>query len=507
MDSACLVVDLGTGSLRVSLVSEFGKILSTLKNDLVYIRKGSAVEFRLEKLYEEVIRMIRKTVAAKPVNIDILGISVTSQRNGCVFYDAGMKEIFGCPNIDGRVSTDLVERMFRYGRKIYEETGRWVYGNSPAMRLLWMMENHPDIYDKIKFVSMLNDWLAFRLTNNIFSEHTNAAETMLYNITDRSWSETLKQLFRTEAVTTPPLVDPGSIVGYLIPACADECGLDNELPVFLGPADTQCAMIGSGVMKPGEIAVVNGSTTPVIMVTKEPVFDRFFRTWTDIYVDGLCALESNCRRSGIVYKKLLSDFNEILDTVGAHVQLDPRDIESLFHRFHQNTATYLFMGSSLCDFSKNDVFKNVLYHDFQEYSVFTHIFSAAIENIAFSVIANIHQLRDITCIGPARIVLTGGGSDSAYFRWIVSNVLSECEVVHTVQQETTSIGAALSAFAANGGFSGTLHEYSKRCAVYSSIKKDDTKSGRLVRDRFLGWMSIMEKHNTRGEKHEAAYTE
>src|SRR5690606_40281442 len=67
-----------------------------------------------------------------------------------------------------------------------------------------------------------------------------------------------------------------------------------------------CALLGSGVVEPGEAGAVLGTTTPVMAATVRPVLDPAGRLWTGCHVvPERWTLESNAGDTGIAYEWLL----------------------------------------------------------------------------------------------------------------------------------------------------------------------------------------------------------
>src|SRR5207248_692766 len=75
------------------------------------------------------------------------------------------------------------------------------------------------------------------------------------------------------AAILPPLRDAGSPAGRVTARAAAATGLPEGTPVFAGGADTQSALLGSGVWEAGATGAVLGTTAPVQMVTARPIVD------------------------------------------------------------------------------------------------------------------------------------------------------------------------------------------------------------------------------------------
>ena len=76
-------------------------------------------------------------------------------------------------------------------------------------RLLWFRQHHDA--SRIATVFMLNDWITYLLTGARVAEHSNASESMLYDVTERARGRTRSWTrFDIPRAILPPLCDAGS---------------------------------------------------------------------------------------------------------------------------------------------------------------------------------------------------------------------------------------------------------------------------------------------------------
>src|SRR5581483_5160859 len=101
-------------------------------------------------------------------------------------------------------------------------------------------------------------------------EPSNASESMLYDVARRAWSEEILAALDIPRTILPTLRETGARVGRVTAAAAAATGLPEGTPVFVGGADTESALLGSGVAEDGQTGAVLGTTTPVQMVTARP---------------------------------------------------------------------------------------------------------------------------------------------------------------------------------------------------------------------------------------------
>jgi hypothetical protein len=174
----------------------------------------------------------------------------------------------------------------------------------PVARYLWFRKHGNGT--RVATLLMLNDWITFLLSGERVAEHSNAGESMLYDVSRREWSREILDALDVPADILPPLRAPGSLVGAITRAAAAATGLPEGTPVFVGGADTESALLGSGVHQVGQTAAVLGTTTPVQMVTDRPVIDPGGRLWTSCHVvPDRWVLESNAGDTGDTYRWLL----------------------------------------------------------------------------------------------------------------------------------------------------------------------------------------------------------
>lgn len=92
---------------------------------------------------------------------------------------------------------------------------------------------------------LLPDLLGYWLTGAIGAERTNASTTQLYDVRTGTWAVDLCRGLGLPWGILPPLRDPGSLLGPLLPDVARELGVSADVPVVaVGSHDTASAVVG-----------------------------------------------------------------------------------------------------------------------------------------------------------------------------------------------------------------------------------------------------------------------
>ena len=179
-----------------------------------------------------------------------------------MLYDGAGKEIWACANVDSRAEAEVRELKAKaegLEREFYEESGQtFALGALPRMN--WIRKHQPRIFERVRAISMLNDWVTARLTGEIVVEPTNGSTSGLLSVKTRDWSDRLIE----RAGPRPQHVSARRRAGH--PHRRDhrcqrpaETGLAAGTPVVAGGGDAQLGTIGLGVVRPGDAAVLGGT--------------------------------------------------------------------------------------------------------------------------------------------------------------------------------------------------------------------------------------------------------
>ncbi|MDQ6522622.1 rhamnulokinase family protein [Nocardioides sp. LHD-245] len=111
---------------------------------------------------------------------------------------------------------------------------------------------------------LLPDLLGYWLTGVIGAERTNASTTQLYDVRAGAWAVDLCRDLSLPWGILPPLRDPGSLLGPLLPEVAREVGLGADVPVVaVGSHDTASAVVGVPASG-GDFAYISSGTWSLV---------------------------------------------------------------------------------------------------------------------------------------------------------------------------------------------------------------------------------------------------
>ncbi|MEW6549942.1 MAG: FGGY-family carbohydrate kinase, partial [Spirochaetota bacterium] len=479
-----LVIDLGTGGIHVSAVDEALCLGATRYSKIRYGDSvGNGKNIEPDAIFYDVARLAKDVISKTgDEKQDCVGIAITGQRHGAVFLDDHGQSLLACPNIDGRASALAQSMGAEYGRRVFALTSRWPAPFFPALRLMWLAKEMPDAYRKARHILMLNEWLGWKLTGVMASEPSNAVETMLFDIRSGEWSEELSELFGAGSIVPNDLVPSGSRIGGLCAKLAGLLGLPAGLPVHLAVSDTQSAALGCGATESGDIVVANGSTTPVVHVSKRFLSDPKMRAWTSPYTENSWLIEANANKSGIAYRGLVESAYEFLDKIACDqgLLLDRGKAEASLAALAETKSEAIgYWGPRVSDISC-PAMGGFSFLGNTESSPFASILPSYTENLAFAVVGNIELTREIAQNPGGRVWLTGGGSANRRFGSVVAALSGGAEVLVTKETETTMIGAAASA--SGGSVAETQRELAE--------KVEPAPDAEALNGKYLTWKAF-----------------
>lgn len=299
-----LLVDLGTGNTRVALVNSAGAILDLRTYLNRYYRDGlyeDAQYFLPVEWRENILQGCRELCAAHP-DIRVDALSSAGTRQSFVLLDREGKDFYGLPNIDnrGRAFMDEVPDH----KEIYRLSGKWATEDFGAAKLLGLRKKRPELYGRIWKFTSISEWIAWIFTGRTVMEYSQASETQLYDIGSRTWSPELCAAYGVELELLPELQAAGTATGPILPEYREAFHLASDAVFLLGGADTQTALRQTA-LEGGGIAVVSGTTSPVISKLDRPLYDPEQRFWLDADLGGERFLaETNPGVTGLNYQRM-----------------------------------------------------------------------------------------------------------------------------------------------------------------------------------------------------------
>ncbi len=278
-------------------------------------------------------------------------------------------------------------------------------------KALWIRRNEPAVFDAAATICEYQDFLTLRLTGERVASLNNAGLRWHYSSRAGGWATGILQALGLEELETKwpsRVVPPGEVIGTLTREAAETLGLKQTVKVVQGGADALIGMIGLGVARPGQLALITGSSHLQFGVTSVPLHaPGVWGAYPDIVYPDRWIIEGGQTSTGSVINWLrrltggtldLTRMNELAATL-------PPGAEGLIvqDHFQGNRTPYTD------PLSRGAIVGLTLAHEPQ------HIFRAVMEGIGFGTRAILNAFREA---GYQSDEITAGGGATASDLWM-----------------------------------------------------------------------------------------
>lgn len=432
MKDAYLVIDIGTGNARVGVASSAGEILAVRRENVNYHSDSNyeeSIYFDPDELWSQIMRLSGEALSSVDGSIVIKAITATSQREGIVVIDKEGNSLLGMPNIDHRGRK--WESELQDKDKVYQLSGRYPTSLFSAFKLVGLQKVYPDVYTKVSCFMSISDWIQYKFSDVAGYEHSQASETLLYDVEKKDWSSELNALFNFPRSIFPELKQSGTVLGAIKKSVADELAISSEALVVVGGGDTQLA-IRSMEPSANDVVIVSGTTTPIIKIVDQYEKDVNQRTWTSRHIDeGNFILEANAGVTGLNYQRLKEIFypNEGYDVI-------EKELEDT--SYSQCVAS---LGSLIADEDEpltkgGFIFNAPVSHQLTRGSF---VFSI-LWDIACSIYENYKFLGEVSPHQESYIWACGGGIESRKLRQFLANLLGKSIRIRDTYRQASVLG-------------------------------------------------------------------
>src|SRR5690606_34821573 len=123
-----------------------------------------------------------------------------------------------------------------------------------APKILWLKNNKPEAFAKLRHVLLPHDYLNFLLTGEYVAEYGDASGTALLDVRTRSWNKEICGLIDAKLESyLPRLIAADEIAGRVNAKAAARFGLTEGCIVAAGGGDNMMGAIGTGTVRDGSL--------------------------------------------------------------------------------------------------------------------------------------------------------------------------------------------------------------------------------------------------------------
>ena len=268
--------DLGTSGNKATLFSTEGQLIrnTTYAYDVHYFNDCWA-EQNPEDWWIAVCQTT-KTLLANINKEDVIAVSFSAHMMGCLPVDQTGKALR--PAIiwaDGRATKEAAQVAAQISpQDFFHICGHRLSANYTLSKIMWLMNNEPQIYQQTYKFLQAKDYIVHRLCGKMMTDYSDASGTNMFDLNTFTWSQRILSISGIDPQKLPTLAPSTTIAGNVLPSVSAECGLSASTQVVLGGGDGMCASVGAGSIKEGKTYSCLGTSAWIATASRKPIYDE-----------------------------------------------------------------------------------------------------------------------------------------------------------------------------------------------------------------------------------------
>lgn len=436
-------IDLGTTSVKIIAMDHLGNIVKSINKEYpIFFPNPLWSEQNPEDWWTQTINGLK--VLLEGIDSEkVKAISFGGQMHGLVMLDREDKIIR--PAIlwnDQRTEKQCKFLNENIGKnRLSEMTGNIAITGFTAPKILWVKENEPENFNKIRRIMLPKDYLAYKMTGIFATDVSDASGTLCLDVKNRIWSLDMLEIIGVNETQLPKLYESYEVIGSIKPDLASELGLKDDVKVIIGGGDQAVAAIGGGIVKHHSCSLSLGTSGVVFAPTDRFIIDEknrlhsFCHANGKFHVMGVTLAAAASLKWWVEFINKSNDFDYILS--------EAKDAEIDDNVFY---LPYL-MGERT---PHNDPNARGTFIGMDMTHERKHMTRAVLEGVAFSLRDTFEIMKDMG-IYISDISINGGGAQSKLWCEIIADVLN-VNVNKVNTSEGPAYGAAILASVGYGLF-------------------------------------------------------
>jgi xylulokinase len=256
-----LGLDLGTSGVKAMLMDADQRIIGSAHGALDVSRPHSGWS---EQDPAHWIRATEEAIAglksAHPRELAaVKGIGLSGQMHGATLLDGSDQVLRPCILWNDTRSYKEAAALDADPR-FRQITGNIVFPGFTAPKLVWVKNNEPDVFARVKKVLLPKDYLRLWLAGEHISEMSDSAGTSWLDTGKRTWSADLLAATDLSESQMPKLVEGTDKAGTLRAELASSWGMASDVVIAGGAGDNAASACGMGTVSEGHAFVSLGTS-------------------------------------------------------------------------------------------------------------------------------------------------------------------------------------------------------------------------------------------------------
>jgi xylulokinase len=280
-----LGIDVGTGGTRALVIDEGGRVIASATEE--HRAFASPQIGWAEQDPSDWWRACRVAVPRALAQGNLRGdriacIGLSGQMHGAVLLDEEAHVVrpalIWCDVRTEKQCRDLTAQIG--AERLIQLTCNPALANFTLTKCLWVRENEPENWSRVRSLLLPKDYARFQLTGERATDVADASGTLLLDVARRRWSKEMLEAVQMNASLLPALYESPEICGRVSASGAAATGLQSGTPVVAGAGDQAAGSLGMGVVSTGAVSATIGTSGVVLAATDGPALDSGGRLHT-----------------------------------------------------------------------------------------------------------------------------------------------------------------------------------------------------------------------------------
>lgn len=459
-------LDIGTSATKGVVIDSTGRVIAQASAAYTFDQPRAGWAEQDPALWWNASRAVLGELTSAPgvESGAIRGLGISGQMHGSVFLDRDAVDNAGSRAIkavrpallwnDQRTAEQcaLIEDAVGSRRRLIELAGNAAITGFTAPKILWFREHEPDSFERVSAIMLPKDFVRLQLTGEPATDVGDASGTLLLGVDRRDWSGEVLGALGLNRAMFPRVLESTEVAGTISAWAAAQTGLPEGLPVVAGSGDNQCAAAGAGVVDPGVVLSVLGTSGVIYVHTDRPRKDVHNdppgRVHTVCAADGTAGTPGGWANTGVMLSAAGSlhwardtvapggGFDELIGEAGEV----PAGCEGLLFLPH--------LSGERCPYP--DPAARGAWIGLSTRHTRGHLIRAVLEGVACTMGVILDVVRGLP-IEPSVARLSGGGNRSSLWRAMQADAYG-IPVAVMEADEGPAVGAALMAGVGTGVF-------------------------------------------------------
>jgi xylulokinase len=271
-----IALDVGTTGARAAAVDLNGRIAAEERQpyETRSVHSGWAEQDPRDWV-QCALQALARLVARLPAAGAVAGVGLTGQCPSVAPFDkAGEPVGPGLIYRDNRAVQEAGEIRDRIGLDaLHRRTGHPSEAFHVGPKVLWLRRHEPEMFAATSVMLQPRDAVLHRIGRTIATDHSHANATLFFDLRKREWADDLFGAFELQPSLFPAALSSWEVAAELPKEIAAEVGLPAGIPIVIGAGDSQCVAFGAGVVGPGPISEMAGSSSCLNSAVTQPATD------------------------------------------------------------------------------------------------------------------------------------------------------------------------------------------------------------------------------------------